>query len=85
MYVVSVGKSWKHRGKYIKHRDNTKKHWRIMYWEQDYDDIWKLRSKFVSPLEALMLSLVLFDNLLTFSSKVLVCCLIFKNDSNTHK
>ena len=24
-----------------------------MYWEQDYDDIWKLRSKFVNPLEAL--------------------------------
>jgi len=53
MYVVSVGKSWKHRGKYIQHRPNTKKHWRIMYWEQDYDDVLKLRSKFVNTLEAL--------------------------------
>jgi len=53
MYVVSVSKSWKHRGKYIKHRPNTKKYWRIMYLERDYDDELKLRSKFVNSLEAL--------------------------------
>jgi len=52
MWVVSVSKAYKHRGKYIKHRPNTKKHWRIMYYEKDFDDEWQLYSKFVNRFEA---------------------------------
>lgn len=52
MWVVSVSKTYKHRGKYIKHRPNTKKHWRIMYYEKNYDDQWQLNSRFVNRFEA---------------------------------
>ena len=33
--VVSVSKTYKHRGKYINHRENTKKYWHIFYYELD--------------------------------------------------
>ena len=41
-YVVSVSKVYKHRGKFINHRENTKKHWHIFYYEyDDIDEVWK--------------------------------------------
>jgi len=42
-YVISVSKVYKHRGKDINHRENTKKHWHIYYWEYDeVDEEWKM-------------------------------------------
>jgi len=52
MLVISVSKTYKHRGRFIKHRENTKKHWQIMYYDVDEDDNIKLYSKFVNPLQA---------------------------------
>ena len=52
MYVISISKTYKHRGKNIIHKQNTKKHWQIMYYEYDEDDNFKLHSKFVNPLQA---------------------------------
>ena len=41
-YVVSVSKTYKHRGSGIVHRENTKKHWHIFYYEYDeIDEVWK--------------------------------------------
>ena len=41
-YVISVSKTYKHRGKYITHRLSTKKHWHIFYYEYDeIDEVWK--------------------------------------------
>jgi len=36
--VVSVSKTYKHRGKNINHLAKTKKHWHIYYWEFDEVD-----------------------------------------------
>jgi len=33
--VVSVSKTYKHRGKKINHREKTKKYWHIFYYEYD--------------------------------------------------
>ena len=52
-YIISVSKTYKHRGKNIKHRQNTRKHWQIMYYDLDEEGNWKLFSKFVNPLLAL--------------------------------
>ena len=35
--VISVSKTYKHRGKNINHREKTKKYWHIFYYE--YDEI----------------------------------------------
>lgn len=51
--IISVSKTYKHRGKNIKHRDTTKKHWQIMYLDHDEDGNPKLFSQFVNPLMAL--------------------------------
>ena len=52
-YVISVSKTYKHRGKYITHRPNTKKHWQIMYYDIDEDtEELQLQSKFVNPITA---------------------------------
>jgi len=51
-YVISVSKTYKHRGKYIVHRIKTKKHWQIMYYEHDEDGNLQLYSKFVNPITA---------------------------------
>ena len=51
-YVISVSKTYKHRGKFIVHREKTKKHWQIMYYEHDEDDNLQLYSKFVNPITA---------------------------------
>jgi len=51
-YVISVSKTYKHRGKNIKHRVNTKKHWQIMYYDLDEDDNLQLYSKFVNRFQA---------------------------------
>ena len=47
-YIVSVSKTYIHRG-YHKHRDSTKKHWHIYY----YDEEGKFNTKRVSLLQAL--------------------------------
>lgn len=53
IYVISVSKTYKHRGKNIKHKPNTKKHWQIMYYDIDeYTEELVLQSKFVSFLTA---------------------------------
>jgi len=52
-YVISVSKTYKHRGKDIVHRANTKKHWQIMYYDIDEDENLQLYSKFVDPITAL--------------------------------
>lgn len=53
-YVISVSKTYKHRGRNIVHKPKTKKHWQIMYYDYDEDaEGIKLYSKFVNPLQAL--------------------------------
>ncbi len=53
-YVISVSKTYKHRGRFIIHKPKTKKHWQIMYYDYDDDaEEIKLYSKFVNPLQAL--------------------------------
>ena len=52
MWVISVSKTFKHRGKNIQHRQNTKKHWQIMYYDYDEDDNLQLYSKFVNCFQA---------------------------------
>ena len=53
-YVISVSKTYKHRGRFITHKPKTKKHWQIMYYNYDEDtEEIKLYSKFVNPLQAL--------------------------------
>ena len=52
MWVISVSKTYKHRGKNINHRNNTKKHWQIMYYDYDQDDNLILYSKFVNRFQA---------------------------------
>lgn len=37
-YVISVSKTYKHRGKYIEHKAKTKKYWHIFYYEYDEVD-----------------------------------------------
>lgn len=52
-YVISVSKAYKHRGRFIKHKPNTKKHWQIMYYDIDEDtEELVLQSKFVRFLTA---------------------------------
>ena len=53
IYVISVSKTYKHRGRFITHKPKTKKHWQIMYYDIDEDtEELKLQSKFVNPLQA---------------------------------
>jgi len=52
IYVISVSKTHKHRGKFIIHKAKTKKHWQIMYYDVDEDNNLQLCSKFVSPITA---------------------------------
>jgi hypothetical protein len=53
IFVISVSKTYKHRGRNITHKPKTKKHWQIMYYDIDEDtEEWKLYSKFVNPLQA---------------------------------
>jgi len=52
IYVISVSKTYKHRGKFITHRAKTKKHWQITYYEHDEDDNLQFNSKFVNPITA---------------------------------
>lgn len=53
MWVISVSKTYKHRGKFIRHRENTKKHWQIMYYDLDEDGDLQLYSKFVNRFQAM--------------------------------
>ena len=52
-YIISVSKTYKHRGKNVIHRDKTKKYWQIMYYEINEDGEWQLYSKFVNVILAL--------------------------------
>ena len=53
-YVISVSKTYKHRGKYITHRLSTKKHWHIFYYEYDeIDEVWKTHFDKVSWFTAM--------------------------------
>jgi len=47
-YIVSVSKTYIHRGNH-KHKDSTKKHWHIYY----YDEEWNFKTKRVGLLQAL--------------------------------
>jgi hypothetical protein len=58
MWVISVSKTYKHRGKKIKHRPNTKKHWQVMYYDYDEYDELKPYSKFVNPIQAMYYKLI---------------------------
>ncbi len=50
-YVVSVAKTYKHRGN---HRHNqAKKHWFVYYYDYDYNGEFRLFTKQVNWLEAL--------------------------------
>jgi len=53
MLVISVSKTYKHRGKNIKHREKTRKFWQIMYYDYDEEGNLKLYSTFVNPILAL--------------------------------
>jgi hypothetical protein len=53
MWVISVSKTYKHRGRNIKHRDNTRKVWQIMYYEYDEEGELKLHQKYVNVLQAI--------------------------------
>ena len=52
MWVISISKTYKHRGKNVKHRQNTKKYWQIMYYDFDNEGEFKLYSKFVNHIQA---------------------------------
>ena len=52
MYVISVSKTYKHRGKNITHKPNTKKYWQIMYYDYDENYNLKLYSKFANSFQA---------------------------------
>ena len=53
-YVVSVSKTYKHRGKYINHLEKTKKYWHIYYYEVDeVDDLLKMYCKQVGWFTAM--------------------------------
>jgi len=53
-YVVSVSKTYKHRGKYINHLAKTKKYWHIYYYEVDeVDDQLKMYCNQVSWFTAM--------------------------------
>jgi len=52
-YIISVSKTYKHRGRFITHKPKTKKHWQIMYYEIDeYTEELVLESKFVNCITA---------------------------------
>ena len=52
--IISVSKTYKHRGRFITHKPKTKKHWQIIYYEVDeYTEELVLQSKFVNSLQAL--------------------------------
>ena len=52
-YIISVSKTYKHRGRFITHKPKTKKHWQIMYYNIDEDtEELVLQSKFVNTLQA---------------------------------
>ena len=53
-YVISVSKTYKHRGRYINHQPKTKKHWHIYYWEYDeVEEEWKMYIQQVSWFSAM--------------------------------
>jgi len=52
MWVISVSKTYKHRGKNINHRDNTNKYWQIMYYDYNEDGNLVLYSMFVNRFQA---------------------------------
>ncbi len=53
-YVISVSKTYKHRGKYINHLAKTKKYWHIYYYEYDeVDELLKMYCKQVSWITAM--------------------------------
>ena len=51
--VISVSKTYKHRGRNVIHKPTTNKHWQIMYYEvnDDTEEI-VLQSIFVNTLQA---------------------------------
>jgi len=53
MFVISVSKTYKHRGRNIKHRPDTKKVWQIMYYDYNEDGELQLYSKYVNSLQAM--------------------------------
>jgi len=53
-YVISVSKTYKHRGKYINHLAKTKKYWHIYYYEyNEVDETLKMYCKQVSWFTAM--------------------------------
>ncbi len=52
MWVISVSKTYKHRGKNITHKPKTKKHWQIMYYDYNEDENLQLYSKYVNRFQA---------------------------------
>ena len=53
-YVISVSKTYKHRGKYINHLPKTKKYWHIYYWDYDeVDEMWRMYLKQVNWFTAM--------------------------------
>ena len=53
-YVVSVSKTNKNRSSGVIHRENTKKHWHIFYYEYDeIDEVWKTHFDQVNWLTAM--------------------------------
>ncbi len=50
-YVVSVSKTYKHRGLH-RHRESTKKYWHIYYYDFNENEEFVLHSKQVNALQA---------------------------------
>jgi len=49
-YIVSVSKTYKHRGNRI-HRASTKKYWHVYYYEyDDFEEKLNLKSKQINPI-----------------------------------
>ena len=52
--VISVSKSYIHRGKRFRHRQATKKKWHVYYYEMDHKDgKYRLKTKRVNWLQAM--------------------------------
>jgi len=52
-HIISVSKTYKHRGNH-RHNPSTKKVWQVISYEyDDWDEVWKMKSKYVNWLQAL--------------------------------
>ena len=78
-YIISVSKTYKHRGKNIKHRDNTKKVWQVMGYVKNFDGNLVLFSSYVNPITAL------FCKLMKFKQTKYICPNCYEESLNLYR